>query len=200
MSRNCALYFGSFNPLHIGHITIAKYVLLQEGVDSLKFVLSPQSPLKQDAGNANERYEALQCSIDLLNCSNFNFILQKGMFNSTEDEIKSVEILQQPLPSNKKFEVSDIEFHLPKPLYTYNTLAELQKKYPNDKFIIIMGADNLSIINKWYKGEEILSKYQIWVYPREGYNTQELCKKYGATYLDAPQVNISSTQIREESL
>ena len=200
MKRNCALYFGSFNPLHIGHITIAKYVLLQEDIDSLKFVLSPQSPLKEDAGNSSERFQTLQSSIELLNNGNFDFIIDREMFNSTEDEIKSVEILSKPIPPTKKFEISDIEFHLPKPLYTYNTLEELQKLYPNDNFVIIMGADNLSIIDKWYKGDEILKKYKIRVYPREGFNTEELCKKYGATYLDAPQINISSTQIRENSL
>lgn len=198
--QNCALYFGSFNPLHIGHIAIAKYVIQQPQIDSFSFVLSPQNPIKEDTGNAKQRLKSLQLTIKELNSGDFNFVMQKDLFNSAQDQIKFLEIISAPIPFNKKFSVSNIEFHLPKPLYTFNTLKKLQEENPNTNFIIIMGADNLNIIEKWYKGKQILQEFKIWVYPRDGYDTITLCKKYGATYLDAPQIKISSTQIREKLL
>ena len=93
--------------------------------------------------------------------------------------------------------VSDIEFHLPKPNYTINTLRALQQAEPDTDFVIAMGADNIAGIDRWREWEEIVNKFEIWVYPRKGFYVKRKCKKYGAKYLaDAQLVNISSTQIR----
>jgi Nicotinic acid mononucleotide adenylyltransferase len=86
---------------------------------------------------------------------------------------------------------------LPEPLYTYNTLSYLKTKYPDDELILIIGADNCAELERWYRGCDLIKEYEIWVYPRIGFDTRELCKKYGCVYLDAPIVDISSTLIRE---
>ena len=197
--QKCALYFGSFNPIHIGHIAIAKYSILYKEVDEFNFVLSPQNPIKKEYSNSEDRLNRLKNIVRKINSNNFDFILDKHLINSAEDEQKMIKILSSPLPPSKRIEINDIEFHLPKPLFTYNTLTTLQEIYPNKEYILIIGADNLSIIDRWYKGAKILEEFETWVYPREGFDTIELCKKYGATFLDAPLINISSTQIRENS-
>ncbi len=93
--------------------------------------------------------------------------------------------------------VSDIEFHLPKPNYTIDTLRALRQAEPDTDFVIAMGADNIVGIERWREWEEIVNGFEIWVYPRKGYYVKRKCKKYGAKYLaDASLVNISSTQIR----
>ena len=93
--------------------------------------------------------------------------------------------------------VSDIEFQLPKPNYTINTLRALRQAEPDTDFVIAMGADNIAEIERWREWEEIVNNYEIWVYPRKGYYVKRKCKKYGVKYLaDAKLVNISSTQIR----
>ena len=96
-----------------------------------------------------------------------------------------------------RLEISTIEFNLPRPNYTYNTLQYLKKLEPQNTFLLVMGADNLAVIEKWHKGLEILQEFEVLVYPRTGFDTMALCKKYGATYHNAPLNNISSTMIRE---
>lgn len=96
-------------------------------------------------------------------------------------------------------EVSDIEFSLPKPNYTVNTLRCLQEREPDTEFTMAMGADNIAGFEKWYEWREILERCQIWVYPRKGFDVAELCERLGekVKLIDAPLVDISSTEIRE---
>ena len=166
------LYFGSFNPFHIGHASVAKFVASLPWVKELCFVLSPKNPMKESntLQDANLRWEDLQRVISKLN----------GETTCGEE----------------KFTASDIEFHLEPPLYTYNTLEKLSALHPDKHFALLMGGDNINILHKWYRGEELLQKYPILVYPREGVDTETLCKEKGAIFIDAPMVNISSTQIR----
>ena len=166
------LYFGSFNPFHIGHASVAKFVASLPWVEQLCFVLSPKNPMKESnmLQDANERWEDLQRVVRKLN----------GETGCGEE----------------KFTASDIEFHLEPPLYTYNTLEKLSTLHPDRHFALLMGGDNINILHKWYRGEELLQKYPILVYPREGVDTEALCKEKGAIFIDAPMVNISSTQIR----
>ena len=181
----CALYFGSFNPLHIGHAAIARYVLDNCNVDTLRLVLTPMNPFKvadPSLANVELRLENLKKSVDKFNSSTVGS-------NAASSSAEAC--------SRKTLEISTVEFDLPKPNYTYNTLQHLKASEPENTFIIIMGADNLAVIEKWHKGLEILNTHEVWVYPRQGYDTKALCKKYGATYLDAPQVDVSSTMIRE---
>ena len=164
------LYFGSFNPFHIGHAAVAKFVAALPWVEELCFVLSPKNPIKESntLQDANIRWEDLQRVVKKLN--------------------KEVE--------GTSFTASDIEFHLEPPLYTYNTLERLSQEFPDKHFALLMGGDNINILHKWYRGEELMQKYPILVYPREGVDTEAICKEKGAIFIDAPQVNVSSTQIR----
>ncbi|MFA5850576.1 MAG: nicotinate (nicotinamide) nucleotide adenylyltransferase [Bacteroidales bacterium] len=161
-----ALFFGSFNPLHIGHIAICKYLLDSGEIDQLRLIVSPQNPLKDNAvvDNSTDRLEHVRCSASNL---------------------------------GKEVVVSDIEFSMTPPLYTLNTLRKLSSLEPNNEFILIIGADNLAIIEQWKLWENLFKEYQVWVYPRSGYNGEELCKRYGARLIDAPNIDVSSTQIRE---
>ena len=166
------LYFGSFNPFHIGHASVAKHVAQLPWVNGVCFVLSPKNPIKDSntLQDANMRWKDLQRVVDKLNT--------------------------ETICREEKFTASDIEFHLDPPLYTYNTLQKLSEQYPDRHFALLMGGDNINILHRWYRGEELLNKYPILVYPREGVDTQALCTEKGAIYIDAPMVNISSTQIR----
>ena len=83
------------------------------------------------------------------------------------------------------------------PLYTINTLRKFRDLEPSEEFVLIIGADNMSIIEKWHDWQDLLSEFEVWVYPRTGYDAIELCKKYGAHFIDAPLIDISSTEIRE---
>lgn len=191
----CVLYFGSFNPLHLGHVAIAKYVLSQREVEHFRFIVSPKSPFKsiETLQNANERLVALSNSIKELN--KHNGVITKELY-ARSNRTSLQELLKKPLSSNKKFEVSNIEFTLPSPLYTYNTIIEIKKNEPNNKFILLMGSDNILSFEKWYNYKEILKNCKIWVFPREGYESAEICKKLGAKLLSCPTIDISSTLIR----
>ena len=178
------LYFGSFNPFHIGHASVAKFVAAQLWVEQLCFVLSPKNPMKESnmLQNANLRWEDLQRVVRKLNAEYYGDQgLNPWRVTTCREE---------------KFTASDIEFHLEPPLYTYNTLEKLSTLHPDRHFALLMGGDNINILHKWYRGEELLQKYPILVYPREGVDTEALCKEKGAIFIDAPMVNISSTQIR----
>ena len=178
------LYFGSFNPFHIGHASVAKFVAALPWVKELCFVLSPKNPMKESntLQDANLRWEDLQRVLKKLNAT------------------YSVDTGSSPVGATtcreEKFTASDIEFHLEPPLYTYNTLQKLSEQYPDKHFALLMGGDNINILHKWYRGEELINKYPILVYPREGVDTEALCAEKGAIFIDAPMVNISSTQIR----
>lgn len=170
-----ALYFGSFNPIHYGHIAIAEYLSSRDDIDEVILIVSPKNPLKQASGleDAEKRLER------------------------TEKEIEKIN-------GNGKIHVSDVEFHLPSPLYTVNTLGYLQERHPDDTFILVIGEDNIGILDRWYRWEDIVRKFEIWVYPRPGYDCRDKCRQYaslpwakGVIYLDdAPRNDISSTMIR----
>lgn len=161
-----ALYFGSFNPMHIGHVAICRYLIDSGEIDQVRLVVSPQNPLKE---------------------TNMG---QSGAIRL--DHVRKV-----ASGMDDKIIVSDIEFSLPRPLYTIKTLWKLSELEPENKFILIIGADNLLIIEKWYGWREILNEYEVWVYPRTGFDGQGLCRKYNVRLLEAPPVDVSSTQIRK---
>lgn len=156
------LYFGSFNPIHIGHLIIANHFQEFTDLDQVWFVISPQNPFKKKSSLANEF-----------------------------DRLDMVEVAIKEYPNLR---TSDIEFRLPKPSYTIDTLIHLEEKYPNDKFCLIMGSDNLEGIDKWKNSELILEKYPIYVYPRPGFNQNEISDNI--TIVEAPLMEISSTFIR----
>lgn len=163
--RKIGLFFGSFNPVHTGHLIIANYMANFTLLDEVWFVVSPQNPFKEKKtlGNMYDRLEMVNLAIE-------------GV-----DNLKA----------------SDIEFNLPQPSYTIDTLIHLQEKYPNKEFSLIMGEDNLKGLPKWKNADIILRDYKIIVYPRPGYDGGELKKHASVTMTDSPVMELSSTFLRQ---
>ncbi len=165
--KRVALYFGSFNPIHKGHIALAEWVVEQGLCDELIFIVSPQNPFKEQEGLAPEfsRYEMCEMA-----CKASRY----------PEQIK----------------VSAVEFVLEKPSYTINTLRYLRENFGSEmKFSILMGADNIENFDKWREYEEILRDYPLLVYPREGYSVERFADKI--TFLkDAPLFDFAATDIR----
>lgn len=159
------LFFGSFNPIHIGHLIIANYMAGFSGLKEVWLVVSPHNPLK-NRNSLSNMYDRLEMA---------------RLATETSDQIK----------------VSDIEFNLPQPSYTIDTLTYLQEKYPGKEFALIMGADNLASFKKWKNYEVILKNYQIYVYPRPGIALDEWIGHPSITITETPQMDISSTFIRK---
>lgn len=171
------IYGGSFNPVHFGHIGLAKWVVEHTDIEQLWIMVSPNNPLKESSILSNERERlkavreavASQCSIDT------------------------------SLHQGKQIIVSDFEFGLARPSYTANTLRALSKTYPEHEFTLIIGEDNLAILPQWRDWEYIVRHYRIMVYPRHNVNSYDPSPKHGnILYLaDAPYFDISSTEIRQ---
>jgi len=160
------LYFGTYNPIHVGHMIIANHMAEFADLDQIWMVVTPHNPLKKKATLLDD-HQRLQM-----------------VFLATEDY--------------PKIKPSDIEFKLPQPNYTVNTLVHLQEKYPTHEFSLIMGEDNLKTLHKWKNYEVILDHYNIYVYPRiseEAENIELKCHPK-VHIIDAPIVEISSTFIR----
>ena len=161
------LYFGTFNPIHVGHLTIANHLAEYSDLDKIWFVVTPHSPFKKKSSllDNRQRYEMV--------------------YRATEDYIK--------------LEPSDIEFNLPQPNYTINTLTYLQEKYPDYEFSLIMGEDNLKSFHKWKNYELILERHDIYVYPRisEGNIETQFDLHPKIHKVDAPIMELSSTFIRK---
>ena len=166
--RSILLYFGSFNPIHKGHIALAEWVVEQGLCDELIFIVSPQNPFKEQEGLAPEfsRYEMCE-----LACKASRY----------PEQIK----------------VSAVEFVLEKPSYTINTLRYLRENFGSEmKFSILMGADNIENFDKWREYEEILRNYPLLVYPREGYSVEKFADKI--KFLEnAPLFDFAATDIRK---
>lgn len=160
------LYFGSYNPIHIGHLAIANYMVEFTDINQLWFVVSPQNPFKRKA-NLLDDYQRL----DLV-------------FRSVEGD--------------DRLRASDIEFGLPKPSYTIDTLVYLKERHPKYEFVVLMGSDNLENLHKWKNYEAIVENYGIIVYPRPGFDITTVRKHKNITIAeDAPLMEVSSSFIRE---
>lgn len=159
------LFFGSFNPIHIGHMALANYMAEFTNMDQVWFVVSPHNPLKEKSSllNQNQRLYMVNVAIE-------DFI---------------------------KFKSCDIEFNLPQPSYTINTLAHLKEKYPKYDFSLIIGQDNLETFHKWKNYEAILEKHKLFVYPRPNAKASNLDMHPSVVLTQAPILEISSTFIRE---
>jgi nicotinate-nucleotide adenylyltransferase len=158
------LFFGSFNPVHVGHLVIAQAAVNETDLDKVWMVVSPQNPFKKKASLLGEY-----------------------------DRYRMVELA---LEGNPDVLASNVEFFLPKPSYTIDTLRHLRGKYPGYEFALIMGEDNLEYLHKWKEAEEVL-KFPIYCYPRLGSTSNffeqypEICK------FEMPYLDISATRIRE---
>lgn len=161
------LYFGTFNPIHVGHLIIANHMAEHSDLDQIWMVVTPHNPLKKK--------------------------------NTLLDDYQRLHLVRLATEDYPKIKPTDIEFKLPQPNYTVNTLAHLSEKFPQHEFSLIMGEDNLKSLHKWKNYEYILQHHDIYVYPRvseEGEN--ELFKNHPRIQIiDAPVVEISSTVIRD---
>jgi len=159
------LFFGSFNPIHIGHMALANYMVEFTDMEQVWFVISPHNPLKEKSSllHQNQRLYMVNVAIE----------------------------------DDARFKSSTIEFDLPQPSYTINTLVHLKEKYPKHSFSLIIGQDNLENFHKWKNYEEILKKYKLYVYPRPGAKSTELEQHPNVVLTQAPVIEISSTFIRE---
>jgi nicotinate-nucleotide adenylyltransferase len=158
------LFFGSFNPVHSGHMIIAQFMAEFSVLDQIWMVVSPQNPLKP-AGTLLQDYQRLQ-------------------------------LVELAIDGYRKIKVSKIEFELPRPSYTIQTLAYLREKHPEHEFALIMGADNLETFHKWKNYELILEDHDIFIYPRPGSDGGNLKEHPRVHWTDAPVMEISSTFIR----
>jgi len=161
------LYFGSFNPIHIGHVIIANHMVEYSDLDEIWMVVTPHNPLKN-----------------------------KTSLLANHHRLAMVEIA---LEDYEKINSSSVEFNLPQPSYTVNTLAHLDEKYPKTDFCLIMGEDNLKSLHRWKNYEVILENYHVYVYPRMGGGlvAHQFVNHPKIHKIDAPIVQISSTSIRK---
>ncbi|MBT3207165.1 MAG: nicotinate-nucleotide adenylyltransferase [Bacteroidetes bacterium] len=157
------LYFGSFNPIHIGHLAIANYMVEFSDIDQLWFVISPQNPFKKKS--------------------------------SLLADYHRLELVNLAIGDSNMLKSSNIEFKLSQPSYTIDTLVFLKEKYPVKNFVLIMGSDGISTFHKWKNYTEILKHHQIYVYPRPNCDNSKAAE-YGMKIIDAPQIEISSSFIR----
>jgi nicotinate-nucleotide adenylyltransferase len=157
------LYFGSFNPIHLGHLNVANYVLNETDLNKIWFIVSPQNPLKTNH--------------TLLN------------------EFDRLHLVQTAIEGDPRMKASDIEFYLPRPSYTVDTLAYLKEKYPGHEFAIIMGSDSFKNIEKWKNYKVILENHRIFIYPRPGAE-MDIPNQANIVLVKAPFLDFSATHIR----
>jgi len=161
------LYFGSFNPIHIGHLIIANTIVEATDLTEVWFVVSPQNPFKP----------------------------RKSLLH----EFDRLDMVRLAIGDNYHLRASDIEFGLPKPSYTVDTLAHLYDKYPQHQFSLIMGEDNLLYFHKWKNADRILEHHDLIVYPRPGIGEVGEMKSHPRVkYVEAPLLDISATYIRDQ--
>ena len=171
--KKIGLFFGSFNPIHIGHLILANYILEHSDMKELWFVVSPQNPFKD----------------------------KKSLLK----DHNRLDMVQLAIKNYPKMRASNVEFSLPTPSYTIDTLTYLQEKHPDYSFSLIMGEDNLKSLHKWKNYELLLKNHQVIVYPRIlGEDKKDVFESLRLTVaqhenihkIDAPIIELSATEIR----
>ncbi|GAC1536480.1 MAG: nicotinate (nicotinamide) nucleotide adenylyltransferase [Sediminibacterium sp.] len=157
------LYFGSFNPIHTGHLVIASHVVNHTEVQQVWFVVSPQNPLKPSSILLNE-YDRLH-------------------------------LVQLAVEDDAQLKASDVEFKLPRPSYTIDTLTYLEEKYPQHEFSVVMGSDSFQNLPRWKNFELLVSRYAFIIYQRPGFPVQQTWNA-SVNVLEAPLLEITATAIR----
>ena len=157
------LFFGTFNPIHVGHLIIANYFAEFTDLDKIWFVVSPHNPLKDKS--------------DLLN------------------QYDRLHLVKLAIEDDTRFRASDVEFNLPQPSYTIDTLTYLKEKHPEHEFVLLMGSDNIVSIHKWKNYEVLLDNYQVYVYKRVNANPEAINKN--VKIFDVPLLNLSASFIRQ---
>jgi len=160
------LFFGSFNPIHNGHLIIGDLMREAQELDEVWFVVSPQNPFKKKEGLLDENIR--------------------------------LELLESAILDSPNLKSSDIEFTLPQPSYTIDTMAKLKTSFKNHLFKIIMGSDNLGKLDSWKDAKKLISDNHFLIYPRLGYNNGTFDEHPNFTFCDLPIIELSSTQIRSK--
>lgn len=159
------LFFGSFNPIHTGHMIIANLVKETTEVSEVWFVVSPQNPFKKN--------------------------------KSLLHEFDRLDMVKAAIADDYQFRAIDVEFNMPKPSYTIDTLALLQEKHSDKKFHLIIGEDNLASFPKWKNSDQLLKHFNLTVYPRKASKKSDLLNHENVKLIEAPEVDISATLIRK---
>lgn len=165
--KKIGLFFGSFNPIHIGHLILANYILENSDMDELWFVVSPQNPFKE----------------------------KKSLLK----DHNRLDMAQLAVKNYPKMRASNVEFSLPQPSYTIDTLTYLHEKYPDYSFSLIMGEDNLASLPKWKNSETLVKNHHIIVYPRvfdPGKADSQYLQHENISLIKAPVIELSATEIR----
>ncbi len=164
-TKKTGLFFGSFNPIHNGHLILANYMAEFTDLDEVWFVVSPQNPLKEKS--------------------------------TLLPELHRLALVRIAIEEQQNLGVTDIEFKMPKPSYTIDTLTWLSEKYENREFVLISGTDIFSSFHKWKNYKEILEFYSIYVYPRPGSGLGDYSNNPKIKLFPAPMMEISSSFIRK---
>lgn len=159
------MFFGSFDPVHMGHLIIGEYFLNDCSIGQVWFIITPQNPFKADTELTGEQ-------------------VRKEMLELAIDGVEG-------------FKACDVEFNLPPPHYTVNTLKVLMENYPEREFVLLIGGDNLQVFHKWKNWEQILEMMPVYVYPRPGFSLEGFEKYPRIIKTNAPMVEISSSAIRK---
>ena len=159
------LFFGSFNPIHTGHMIIANLVKETTNVSEVWFVVSPQNPFKKN--------------------------------KSLLHEFDRLDMVRAAIADDYQFRAIDVEFSMPKPSYTIDTLTVLQEKHTDKNFHLIIGEDNLASFPRWKNSEQLLQHFNLIVYPRKGSKKSDLMGHSHVSIIEAPEVDISATLIRK---
>lgn len=162
--KKTGLFFGSFNPIHVGHLILAEYFATQTELEEVWLVVTPQNPLKKK--------------------------------DSLLDQYLRLDLVHRAIEGNNNLRATDVEFKLEKPSYTIHTLIHLREQFPDRQFSLIMGEDNLVSLPRWKNYEQILEQFEVLVYPRVGQHPSELAGHPHVHLVQAPVVEISSSQIR----
>lgn len=160
--RRTGIFGGSFNPIHNGHVALARQLREAAGLDEVWLMVSPQNPLKQQA--------------DLL-----------------DDDLR-LEMARKAVDGEPHIKVSDYEFRLPRPSYTWNTLQALERDCPDRQFVLMIGGDNWQGFSRWHRADDILRRYPVVVYPRRGSDIGRV--PANVTIVEATLLDVSSTDIR----
>lgn len=160
------LFFGSFSPMHVGHLAIAQYMVDYTEIERVLFVVSPKNPLKDES--------------------------------KLWDKDLRLELARYSIFDNEDFGVTDIEFDLPIPSYTYDTLREIRNEDAQNEFSIIMGSDSLDSLDKWKEYETLLEENKFFVYTRPGFENPQFAEHENVTLIKSMLLDISSTTIRQK--